>query len=138
MGIPAPITFGSGDTTGTTTADLYSDWIPTNGAYEVHFHVEMANTGTPAGSWYLQGKTGDVTNPTDIPIATVSTPAAAAGVTHTADATAIACSGDSGNGTSVFSFAIAGPPGAVRLFWDRTSGGAANAASGFVMVKRDK
>jgi hypothetical protein len=129
--------WSTGSTTGNVGADLYSETVAANGSYELHVQVEVSNAGTPAGSWYLQEKLLGTSTWVDVPLATVSLPASAAGVSHTADATAIVCTGNAGSGTSVFKFAVAGTGSTYRLFWDFTSGTGATAAQAWILTKQD-
>jgi hypothetical protein len=129
------ITFSNGATTGSVSADLESDEIISD-SDELHFQFQVTNAGTPVASLYLLEQVHDDAEWTAVPIDKIQTPVAgAAGVTHTDGATAIAFSGNGGAGTSVVKFAIAGGAGRYKLFWDRTSGTGATAASGWVRKK---
>lgn len=136
MSVPhdARITFGDA-LTGDVGADLESDEI-ISPSDELHFQLQVVNTGTPVASLYLLERPHADAAWTAVPIDKIQVPVTgAAGVTHTDGATAIAFDGNGGSGTSVVKFSIAGGAGRYKLFWDYTSGTGATAASGWCRKK---
>lgn len=107
---------------GAMSADFTGDWIAIEDEDELTFFVEFGNTGTPVGALYVEWRKPGFTTPIRVALDKVHFSAGAA-ASHTAGNTNIAITGGAASALAIVLGMVVGE---FRLFYDSTSGGAAN------------